>query len=81
MKYNVLANFIFQRMKPKFCLNCKYITENGKCSLFPKENDKIVNYIRDIDYYHYYCPVVRDNERMCGPEGKMYVKKDITFNN
>jgi len=67
-------------MVPKFCVNCKYITEGDKCSLIPKkikDVNRLVSGIYDVrDIEYYYCSTARDNKYMCGPEGKMYVKKD-----
>jgi len=77
----------FNVIKPKLCLNCKhFIKDNddskfGKCSLFQKEKLNfymMVNGIsenKDIEYY--YCATARNNEDMCGKEGKMHKRKYI----
>ena len=83
-------------IKPKICVNCKYIThgtyswqtnkdaefsEYSRCSLFPKysTNNKS-NYLvtgiieESITEYHY-CSTARDQDSMCGEEGKEYKKR------
>ena len=70
--------FLSLLINPKFCLNCKYITHDNKCSLFPKKHKdikRLVNGVYDMNDYYYHCSAVRDDTSMCGPEGKMYVKK------
>jgi hypothetical protein len=42
-----------------------------------KNINRLVDGIYDIyDVEYYYCSVIREMECMCGPEGKMYVKRD-----
>lgn len=76
----------FKEMKPKLCINCKYfITDNdtgkfAKCSLFPRKENDIYNLVYGIneDNIEYnYCSTSREQEDMCGKEGKMYKKKYI----
>lgn len=66
----------------KLCKNCKHFMlkspfsnpENGKCSLFPilkvDRNRFGSGYTTYIDYEK--CQVVRNNDNMCGKEGKRY---------
>jgi hypothetical protein len=72
-----------KEIKPKICVNCKhFITHDnnnkfGKCSLFPKkENDiyMLVNPIHKDNIEYHYCFTSRNQEDMCGKEGKMYKK-------
>lgn len=76
----LLPTLSFKVMIPKFCVNCKYIKEDNKCGLYPKKVkniNRLVDGIYDIyDVEYYYCSVIREMECMCGPEGKMYVKRD-----
>lgn len=73
----------FKDIKPKICINCKYFKSDttsskfGKCSLFVKEesiNYKLVNGENNDEYI--YCFLSRQNENMCGKEGKMYKKNN-----
>ncbi len=70
-------------IKPiKQCVNCKHFRlnhplsnpENGKCVLYPIINTNKKNLfsrcINEIDYER--CIVVRNNEEMCGKNGKYY---------
>lgn len=70
-------------IKPmKQCVNCKHFrlnnplasAENGKCVLYPMINTNKKNlfsrYINEVDYER--CIVVRNNEEMCGKNGKYY---------
>lgn len=64
------------------CINCKYfITDNklgklGKCSLFPKEEKKtLYDLVTGVDTDYMYCYATRDNESLCGKEGKLFRKK------
>lgn len=69
----------------RLCINCKhFIMDNGtgkfgKCSLFPKEENKITLLVNGLDdtinnEYHY-CLSVRQIDHMCGEEGKYYRKR------
>ena len=70
-------------VKPvKLCKNCKHFmlkssfsnSENGKCSLFPTlkvdRNRFGSGYTNYIDYEK--CQLVRNNDNMCGKEGRRY---------
>ena len=68
----------------KFCVNCKYFVKNnfckdtfGKCSAFPKKDDNELYYLisgkRKIEYK--FCASAREDNKLCGPEGKLYMKK------
>jgi hypothetical protein len=74
-----LSSIALQNIQPKLCINCKYfITDNdngtyGKCSYFPKEDNRIeflVNGIYNNEYY--YCSTARRDPNMCGIQGKYY---------
>ena len=70
-------------MTPKLCVNCKFFMKNfisgneyGKCSFFPKtesEIDLVTGVKKDAKYP--FCSIVRNNDSMCGKEGKKYVNK------
>lgn len=72
-------------VKPaKSCVNCKHFflenplsdPENGKCLLFPiKKTVKksMTRYTNSVDYEK--CIFVRNNEDMCGKQGKYYEHK------
>jgi len=73
-----------KQVRPKFCVNCKFIitdnktNEYSKCSLFPREDTNYylvrgIQNIEDIDYS--YCSTARIYNHMCGKEGKLYKKK------
>ena len=70
----------------KYCVNCKYFVKNpfcndtfGKCSAFRKkiENHQLMDYLvsgkQKIEYK--YCSTARENEDLCGKEGKMYFER------
>lgn len=69
----------------KICANCKFfkkdiITGNtfGKCLLFPKTEEKIIEYLvtgiqKNVDYY--YCSTARNSDNMCGKKGIKYEDK------
>lgn len=80
MKFSII------QITPKLCINCKFYIKNifatnkfGKCSLFPidKDSDYFLtngnNNYDNTDYY--YCNISRNDEHMCGKEGKFYEKK------
>ena len=82
----ILPIFSLKENIPKFCINCKFFikrinAENkyGQCTLFPLVNN-VVNFlvtgIRKNDDY-FYCATVRNNDDMCGKEGKMYNVSDL----
>ena len=67
----------------KFCVNCKHFMEVGssplfaKCALFPKDYDKsyLVSGTKSISESFYYCSTARQQESLCGEEGKMFKRK------
>ena len=71
-----------KKATPKLCIDCKcFITDNrigklGKCSLFPIERQKeLYDLVTGVDDQYMYCYATRDNEDMCGKEGKLFKKK------
>lgn len=75
----------------KLCINCKHFINNidnhtkfGKCALlFRYENSFfLVNGEDDIivKRNHYYCNTARNDEDLCGKEGKLYQQKVINKN-
>jgi len=83
----ILPILSLKNIKPKLCINCKYfITDNdtgkyGKCSLFPKKENKINFLVNGISEEIYnYCSISREYTNMCGEEGKLYKKKYIKKN-
>jgi hypothetical protein len=74
-----LPSICLKNISPKLCINCKYYTNDnnnsvhGKCSYFPKEDNRIeflVNGIYNNEYY--FCSNARRDQNMCGIEGKYY---------
>jgi len=71
-----------RKLKPKFCVNCKYFISNeinkeqfGKCSLFPAYNAEFLVSGNKNPENYYYCSTVRSWEDMCGKNATKYVKK------
>ena len=76
-------------LKPKICIDCKHfipdddpnLLEFGKCSLSKYEINKndekyLVTGIQVPLVVEYrFCTTMRSNEKLCGKEGKNYVKK------
>ncbi len=75
-------------IKPKICCDCKFFKPNflignkyGKCSLFPKEEEDDTRYYlvdgikRNSNNDYSFCSIARSQKNMCGPEGKLYIKK------
>ena len=75
-------------IKPKICCDCKFFKPNflignkyGKCSLFPKEEEDDNRYYlvdgikKNSNSDYFFCSTARNQEKMCGSEGKLYVKK------
>jgi len=76
---------------PKFCVNCKYFfikpdsfsqkEEFGLCKKYPTMEENPSNYLvtgkkdKEKEKEYYYCSTSRKSGRMCGPEGKDYIKK------
>jgi hypothetical protein len=80
-------NFGFNQIKPKLCINCKhFITDNkdgeyGQCAFFTRDESKINFLVNGINQeLYYYCSSARNEEDMCGQEGKYYKKKIIKKN-
>ena len=79
----ILHGFSLKKAIPKLCINCKFFinsvtseNKNGKCSLFPREENNLnflVSGVQDNDYS--YCTTARGFADMCGEEGKKYKKK------
>jgi len=79
----ILPVFSFTEIAPKLCINCKFFTNSfmtnnmfGKCSLFPKEEKRDINYYvtgieKNIEFH--YCSIARSSDNMCGKEGKKYI--------
>ena len=78
----LLPVFSLNEFSPKICINCKFFKNSvmidnkfGKCSLYPtteRDDDFFVTGIdKNVDYY--YCSTVRNNDDMCGKEGKRYI--------
>jgi hypothetical protein len=79
----ILPVFSLTEITPKFCINCKFFRNSflndkkfGKCSLFPKDEKRDINYYvtgieKDIEFY--YCSIARSYDNMCGKEGKKYI--------
>ena len=77
----------------KFCKDCKYFlpdkfiilnNDYGKCALYSKTKNNDENYLvtgkikkETIEYY--YCSICRNNEMMCGKEGKDFIPRDKIF--
>lgn len=81
-----LQIFSLQQNNPKLCINCKHFINNdmsnifGKCAFFSRKDDNntymLVNGNQQYKYVEYiFCSIARKHDDMCGPEGKMYVKK------
>ena len=72
-----------KEIKPKLCINCKhFITDDGsgkfgKCSLFPtRKPSNFYDLVTGVERNEYmYCSTTRDQDNLCGKEGKMYKKK------
>ena len=79
------ASFTTSSSEKKYCVNCKYYVRNpfckdtfGKCAAFRKTTDS-----NEIDYLisgkekieYKYCSTARENENLCGKEGKMYFER------
>ena len=77
---------------PKFCVNCQYFIPHGpsvsygKCRAFPRIDqftEKVVvdhlvtGYPSNATLKYYYCSTVRDTERFCGRDGKMFQEKKV----
>ena len=79
----ILPGFSFAEIAPKLCINCKFFTNSfltnnmfGRCSLFPKEEKRDINYYvtgieKNVEFQ--YCSIARTFDDMCGKEGKKYI--------
>ena len=85
--YNILSIFSAYEIKPKLCIDCKFFRKEffknnkyGKCSLFSIEEENNNKYLlvdgTKMKSEYEYCSVARKFKSMCGPEGKLYVKKE-----
>lgn len=83
------SNIINNKENINFCKDCKYflpyrflITNNdfAKCALYNKvkkndENYLVTGKIKKEDIEYTYCSICRNNEDMCGKEGKDFISK------
>jgi hypothetical protein len=72
-------------LSEKHCVNCKHFVKNtfchdtfGKCSAFRRNNenhyiDFLISGKEKIEYK--YCSSAREDNKLCGPEGKLYMEK------
>jgi len=88
-----ILNFLFfitSSSSEKFCVNCKFFVKHpynkstfGKCSAFRKnlDNYQLLDYLvsgkQKIEYK--FCSTARENDNLCGKEGKMYIEKNNFF--
>jgi len=80
---SIFSRFLTNKITQKLCINCKFYrkdflltSEFGECTFFPKEKYSyyyLVNGKNNIEYH--YCAVSRNDDTMCGKEGKFYEKK------
>lgn len=81
--FSYFTSFIFKKNTHKLCVNCKFFINSNigdnkyaKCSFFPKEENRVNFLVTGIEDTNYnYCYIARNNEDMCGKEGKTYKKK------
>lgn len=81
--YFILPVISFKEITPKLCVNCKffinsitYDNTDGKCSLFPKQENGLHFLMAEIKHDdYYYCCNARKFDDMCGKEGKKYKNK------
>jgi len=74
----------------KLCIDCKYFMHNrkifdqkmyGRCTLFPQKNSPLNYLVPGIDdklvtTSYFYCFTARNDENMCGNEGKKFEFKN-----
>lgn len=84
MVYLLLLYFLLltqsTKLKPKFCLNCKYLlrdnnddTINGKCKKFPYvKNPKYLVSGDEKNMEYFFCSTARSHENMCGTDATQY---------
>jgi len=80
--------FATNALEPKFCMDCKHFKYDfftgkkfGKCLLFSKMEEKNDNYLvngkEEKIYTDYeYCSIVRKYDKKCGPDGKLFEKRN-----
>jgi hypothetical protein len=85
-----LLLFILSANAEKFCVNCKHFKPAiishpvfAKCKLFPKELDNNSDFLvlGNPKKEYNYCSIARQNENMCGTDGKCYEKKCSLLDN
>ena len=83
----ILPIFALNEVTPKLCINCKFfrkpsffLSDNkyGKCSFFPEKKERDIDYFvtgieKNVDFH--FCCIARNNDDMCGKEGKKYINK------
>jgi len=75
---------------PKLCVDCKFFKKDlfgnkyGTCSLFEKTeisdnyNDFLVDgIVRRKKVKYHYCSTARNDDNMCGKDGKLYEKNNL----
>lgn len=83
----ILSIFIpflsFSEVERRLCVNCKFFKGNfiigdeyGRCSFF-SEREMTIDLVTGIkkDAKYQFCSIARDNDDMCGKEGKRYINK------
>jgi hypothetical protein len=81
-------NIINNKENINFCKNCKYILPDSffipnndfaKCALYNKikndENYLVTGKIKKENIEYTYCSIARNDENMCGQEGKDFISK------
>ena len=84
--YIIITTLFATVYSEKYCVNCKYFVKNtfskdtfGKCSAFRKNTDynKIDYLVSGKEKKEYkYCSTAREDEKLCGEEGKMYIERN-----
>ena len=76
-------------LSEKHCVNCKHFVKNpfchdtfGKCSAFRRKNenhyiDYLISGKEKIEYK--FCASAREDNNLCGPEGKLYMEKSNLY--
>ena len=77
--------------QPNFCIDCKFYIPNdflfgvigkefGKCKLYYDINDDrdflVTGNKKNIKKEYKYCSICRNNDNMCGKEGKQFINKN-----
>ena len=88
--YYLLLLVLSNSTKPKLCVDCKFFRKNfygnefGTCSLFTRYEISDDSFLVDgkqrktIVKYNY-CSTARQQDSMCGKDGKLYEKNDDFF--